>query len=392
MTAKRALVVDDSRSARISLQKLLQKYGIGVDFAESGEEALDYLKHHVADAIFMDHTMPGMDGLETVVAIKSNPRTATIPVMMYTANEGEVYVGQARALGALGVLPKQVQPGVLEGMLERLGLLQPLAEPLSAQPAAPAIFAGGVPGSPPAGALDQTTAAVDTRTGVQAARVPESAPSSQPDPSEQGGAEQAVATPSPVLQQAVAPAPHMEHSGISGRAAIARAEAELEAQALAMTLQAVVERTLAEQHVRLRADILRSHREIGHQVAEEVLAGVEAAQAAADDDSGVASAEQTVIGPAPRRPSVVVWVLLIALSLVAAALWRERVDLVTERDRLAAAVDLRDDEMARLRRPVDGADAAPGNGADGAIPERRVLATLAWALARDNRIGFDEQA
>src|SRR5690606_30336110 len=51
------------------------------------------------------------------------PRTATIPVMMYTTKEGEVYVGQARALGAVGVLPKQVQPGVLYEMLSKLGLV-----------------------------------------------------------------------------------------------------------------------------------------------------------------------------------------------------------------------------------------------------------------------------
>jgi hypothetical protein len=47
-----------------------------------------------------------------------------IPVMMYTAKEGEVYVGQARALGAFGVLPKQVQPGVLFDMLLKLGLVK----------------------------------------------------------------------------------------------------------------------------------------------------------------------------------------------------------------------------------------------------------------------------
>lgn len=122
MTVRHALVVDDSRSARQSLARLLSQYDLEVHFAESGEEALEFLKHRLVDVIFMDHTMPGMDGLEAVSAIKGNPRTATIPVMMYTAKEGEVYVGQARALGALGVLPKQVQPGVLYDMLRKLGL------------------------------------------------------------------------------------------------------------------------------------------------------------------------------------------------------------------------------------------------------------------------------
>ena len=129
MSFKRALVVDDSRSARISLKKLLEDQGLMVDLAVSGEEALDYLNDHWVDVIFMDHTMPGMSGLEAVSAIKSNPRTAMIPVMMYTTQEGEVYVGQARALGAVDVLPKQVQPGLLFEMLLKLGLVSERRQP-----------------------------------------------------------------------------------------------------------------------------------------------------------------------------------------------------------------------------------------------------------------------
>ena len=124
MALKRALVVDDSKSARVALQRLLEQHGIAVSFAESGEEAIDFLKHQAVDVIFMDHSMPGMDGFEAVSVIKADPRTAMIPVMMYTAKEGEVYVGQARALGAVGVLPKQVQPGVLFEMLLKLGLVK----------------------------------------------------------------------------------------------------------------------------------------------------------------------------------------------------------------------------------------------------------------------------
>jgi CheY-like chemotaxis protein len=123
MSQKRALVVDDSKSARMALAGLLEKHHIAVDFAESGEEAIESLKSKTADVIFMDHTMPGMDGLETVSVIKADPRTAMIPVMMYTAKEGEVFVSQARALGAVGVLPKEVHPGVLFEMLLKLGLV-----------------------------------------------------------------------------------------------------------------------------------------------------------------------------------------------------------------------------------------------------------------------------
>jgi CheY-like chemotaxis protein len=119
---KRALIVDDSKSARLSLARLLQKHAIEVDTAETAELALEYLGTHRPDAIFMDHQMPGMDGLQAVQAIKANPRTATIPIMMYTSQEGEVYVGQARALGAIGVLPKQIKPTDVTKVLYQLNL------------------------------------------------------------------------------------------------------------------------------------------------------------------------------------------------------------------------------------------------------------------------------
>ncbi len=124
MSIKHALVVDDSRSAQFALKKQLEQHDLAVVLADSGEEALELLKHQVVDVIFMDHTMPGMDGLQALAAIKRNPRTATIPVMMYTTMEGEVYVGQARALGGIGVLPKEVHPQVLFDMLLKLGLVK----------------------------------------------------------------------------------------------------------------------------------------------------------------------------------------------------------------------------------------------------------------------------
>ena len=95
-----ALVVDDSRMARYVLSKMLKEQGINVDTVESAEEALGYLCNNIPDMIFMDHTMPGMDGFQAIRAIKNDPKTASIPIMMYTSKEGDVYMNQARALGA----------------------------------------------------------------------------------------------------------------------------------------------------------------------------------------------------------------------------------------------------------------------------------------------------
>ena len=121
--AKRALIVDDSRSARVILSRMLEGYGLKVDTSESAEQALTFLETERPDVIFMDHLMPGMDGFQAVQAIKSNPATAMIPVIMYTSQEGELYVSQARALGAVGVLPKTVKQSDVSRVLYQLRLL-----------------------------------------------------------------------------------------------------------------------------------------------------------------------------------------------------------------------------------------------------------------------------
>ncbi len=139
MSAKRALIVDDSRSARTFLTRILERYDLQVDGAGSAEEAIEYLAAERPDVIFMDHLMPGMDGFQALTAIKSDPRTAAIPVMMYTSQEGELYLNQARALGALGVLPKQTRAADVSRALEQLRILE--GRPPEAAPAAAATAA-----------------------------------------------------------------------------------------------------------------------------------------------------------------------------------------------------------------------------------------------------------
>jgi len=140
MAAKRALVVDDSKSARVVLSRMLEKYGIAVDTADSAEMALDFLRREHPDVVFMDHLMPGMDGLQAVRILKADPATAAIPVVMYTSQEGELYVGQAKALGAVGVLPKTVKPIDVTKVLYQLRLLPDRRDdhPSQLQPVEPA--------------------------------------------------------------------------------------------------------------------------------------------------------------------------------------------------------------------------------------------------------------
>ncbi len=162
-TGKRALIVDDSRSARVILSRMLEQHGMTVDTAESAEQALEYLQRSRPDVIFMDHLMPGMDGFQAVQTIKADPLTATIPLMMYTSQEGELYVSQARALGAVGVLPKTVRPVDVSRILYQLHLLPDRRTQRTALfpgPAAAAALAGA--SAPDDAALAAALAATST--------------------------------------------------------------------------------------------------------------------------------------------------------------------------------------------------------------------------------------
>ncbi len=132
MKEKHALIVDDSRSARLVLQRMLEKYSIRAHTVASAEDALDYLLRHRPDVIFMDHMMPGMDGFEAIKHIKKNLETATIPIIMFTSQSGELYLSQARALGAVDILPKATASTELHEALRRLGLLKKTAETIEA--------------------------------------------------------------------------------------------------------------------------------------------------------------------------------------------------------------------------------------------------------------------
>jgi CheY-like chemotaxis protein len=169
----------------VILSRMLEQHGMAVDTAESAEQALEYLHQQRPDVIFMDHLMPGMDGFQAVQTIKADPQTATIPLMMYTSQEGELYVSQARALGAVGVLPKTVRPVDVSRVLYQLHLLPDRRQDRSAlfderaaraAAAAAAAVGGAAPASAESPAPAESGEPVDlTATGTGTWAVPTAA-------------------------------------------------------------------------------------------------------------------------------------------------------------------------------------------------------------------------
>lgn len=113
-----ALIVDDSSTARILLARLLERADITTKSVPSAEDALNRLEHEHFDIIFLDHLLPGMNGFQALEALKSNPETRDIPVFMYTSQNAERYLREAKGRGAAGVIGKQVNRDQLLQTLE----------------------------------------------------------------------------------------------------------------------------------------------------------------------------------------------------------------------------------------------------------------------------------
>ena len=119
---KQALVVDDSRVARLTLNKLLSAQQFDVIEKASAEEALSYLEanEQIPDVIFMDVMMEGMDGLTATRHLKTMSRFATTPVVICTGNNSEASDDAALAAGAQSVLTKPPQQQALDLILASL--------------------------------------------------------------------------------------------------------------------------------------------------------------------------------------------------------------------------------------------------------------------------------
>lgn len=125
MEYKKALVVDDSRAARFSLRKTLEKLNMQVDCVESGENAMSYLhssNQALPDIIFMDNLMPGMNGFNTSKAINQQPKWAHIPILMCSATEGPDSWPKAQQHGISGILSK---PASVEDITQVIQTLSP---------------------------------------------------------------------------------------------------------------------------------------------------------------------------------------------------------------------------------------------------------------------------
>ena len=98
------LIVDDEKAARYGMKKILQKDNYTVHEAKDGAEALQVIKTHHPELVFLDINMPQLDGmkvLETITAMKNPPL-----VVIVTAYGSEKIAVEAMKKGAYDYIAK----------------------------------------------------------------------------------------------------------------------------------------------------------------------------------------------------------------------------------------------------------------------------------------------
>jgi len=115
----KVLVVDDDEDMLSLLKKILSDSKYNVLQASNGKECIEKAKEFSPDIIIMDVMMPELDGIATILKLRSHENTRSIPIIMCTAvNESEDEI-VARNLGAVDYVRKTPQMNELIARLER---------------------------------------------------------------------------------------------------------------------------------------------------------------------------------------------------------------------------------------------------------------------------------
>ena len=116
----RALVIDDSKSIRSILTKILLGAGFAVEEAANGLEALDLIKKEKVDLALVDWNMPDMDGYEFIREVRKNKTYKDMRMIMVTTETAITKVEQALEAGADEYIMK---PFTKEMIIKKLALL-----------------------------------------------------------------------------------------------------------------------------------------------------------------------------------------------------------------------------------------------------------------------------
>jgi two-component system chemotaxis response regulator CheY len=122
----KAVIVDDSKAIRMILSKTLEEVGFEVCQAANGEEALSVFEREkgTISLALVDWNMPRMNGLEFIRRLRSDPRYASVRLMMVTTETEVEQMAQALEAGANEYVMKPFTKEIIADKLRLLGALQ----------------------------------------------------------------------------------------------------------------------------------------------------------------------------------------------------------------------------------------------------------------------------
>jgi two-component system chemotaxis response regulator CheY len=117
----KVLLVDDSRSARGFMRRVLENLGIQhFTEAENGRQAVEIIQQHLFDLVVTDYNMPEMDGRELTEYIRTQSWQSTVPILMVSSESNQSRLSAVAQAGVSGVCDKPFEPAVVRELLGKM--------------------------------------------------------------------------------------------------------------------------------------------------------------------------------------------------------------------------------------------------------------------------------
>ena len=111
------LVIDDERTVREGLKRLLSAEGFSVALAKGGDEGVAMFREHRPDAVLLDVMMPRKNGFAVCAGLREE--SATVPILFLTALDSEVSEVKGMGIGADDYIQKSASPEILVARIRR---------------------------------------------------------------------------------------------------------------------------------------------------------------------------------------------------------------------------------------------------------------------------------
>jgi len=115
---KTVLVVEDSPTQAAQIRALLVANGLHVLIASDGVDGLEQATEYLPELVILDLEMPRMNGIEVAHALKANPDTAHIPLILFTRHDSPEAMSMGLSEGVVDFIPKDAFAKVV--MIETL--------------------------------------------------------------------------------------------------------------------------------------------------------------------------------------------------------------------------------------------------------------------------------